>query len=507
MERGDVIANRYRLERKIYSGGMGVVWEARHTMTGGRLALKLLREADSGRDDHEASTWPSRFRREARATCSLNSPHVVQIFDAAVDTDTGLSYIAMELLEGEDVGELIRRVGPLSPDAALRIVAQAGEGIRAAHEVGIIHRDVKPSNLFVENTDADNHRVKVLDFGIAKVVNQSRAFCSAADLTQTGNLLGTPSYMSPEQARGLKDIDFRADVWSLGAVLYATLTGAAPYVVTEGGLGQLILVLCTQDPPPVQDRAPWVEPSVAAIVHRALSRDIHRRYASVQQMLEDIYRELPQGAHLRGPMLSSLSPQLRSHIAVRWDPCSDEVPTLDIRPNSVDRALEPTPVSTHSAPQTPRSRRWMWAAAAPVLGAIIGLTSWTLLSHPTPAPEPVAQSPVLSSSVPDAPASSAPLTAVLRILPPTSQVWIDGAPAVVADGGVLLKGRPGQAFDVRVSSEGVERQQAVALTEIGPVPSTLRVETPPRSSVAKPVSPRPVAKPPAEGVGIVTTFQ
>ncbi len=244
-----IIGDRYRLLHKLGAGGMGEVHEAEHTVTGRRVALKLLL-ADNYYDK-KAATWTERFRREARAASSVETPHAVQVLDAGQDERTRRPFIAMELLKGRDLGVVLRG-GPLPPLVAARVIGQACLGLRTAHDRGVLHRDLKPSNLFVVEDAEGKATVKLVDFGIAKITTDQKL----TTLTRTGQLVGTPVYLSPEQARGVPGIDARADVFSLGAVLYKALCGATPHRL-DTSLVDFILRLCTEPAPPLSARAPW----------------------------------------------------------------------------------------------------------------------------------------------------------------------------------------------------------------------------------------------------------
>src|SRR4051794_6908329 len=197
---------------------MGSVYEAEHTATGRRVAVKVITAADLTRD----STVVTRFQREARAAGAIDTQHITQVLDAGVDSADGRPFLVMEYMTGEDLQHVIKRIGPLSPDVALRVVAQACLGLQKAHEAHVVHRDIKPANLFLAKRDAGEIIVKLLDFGIAKVkMEQAQGNADDAGLTKTGSMIGSPLYMSPEQARGdVKNIDHRTDIWSMGIVLY-----------------------------------------------------------------------------------------------------------------------------------------------------------------------------------------------------------------------------------------------------------------------------------------------
>ncbi len=281
---GSTIADTFEVLRPLGAGGMGVVHVARHQRTGRLVALKVLTPALVGGDP----SFIERFRREASAAGRVESNHVATIVDAGVDASEGSPYIAMELLSGEDLGQALSRVGRLSPVGVLKVAAQACRGLAAAHAAGVVHRDVKPSNLFLHRADGGQLVVKLLDFGIAKVES-----ADGMRLTKTGRVIGTPAYMSPEQALSKPDVDARSDLWSLGVAMYRAMTGATPYRAKGGG--DLIVEITTAGPPPLRTRAPWVTDAMAAVVDRALSVDRSRRFQSAEEMHAAIYGVLPAG--------------------------------------------------------------------------------------------------------------------------------------------------------------------------------------------------------------------
>jgi MYXO-CTERM domain-containing protein len=297
---GELVGGRYRVTRHIADGGMGVVCEAIHEGTGKRVALKIVRDVVALGDDRNA--WLSRFRREARAVGSLDCRHVTQVFDAGTDEASGQPFIAMELLDGADLARVLKHIGPLPPETALKIVGQACLALERAHAAGIIHRDIKPANVFLSANESDEITVKLVDFGVAKIVPEA----GEAELTQTGSILGTPTYMSPEQAKGTRALDHRADLWALAVVLYKLLTGRVPHPKREG-LGELILTICTKPAPPVQEHAPWLTPEVAHVLDRALQLELERRYQSASEFRAEIERLLPDGIHLRRSGIRPLS--------------------------------------------------------------------------------------------------------------------------------------------------------------------------------------------------------
>jgi eukaryotic-like serine/threonine-protein kinase len=268
---GTTVAGKYRVDRLIGRGGMGAVFQAANLAIGKRVALKFL--------DHEAARNTEacqRFQREAEAAGMAESAHIVQIFDSGM-TDSGLPFLVMELLTGEDLRGLLRREGRVAVPSALRIASQVLRGLMRAHEAGIVHRDLKPDNVFLCARDDEPSFVKLVDFGISKV-----ARARAADtLTRRGTVLGTAFYMSPEQAQSFADIDGRTDLFSLGAILFEMLTGKPPHVAPT--YEAVLIAICTHDAPDVRLRAPEVPEAVAALVARALQRDREQRFQSARE--------------------------------------------------------------------------------------------------------------------------------------------------------------------------------------------------------------------------------
>ena len=219
LERGQILSGKYRLDAEIGRGGMGIVWRSTRLDLGSSVALKVMHAAAA---NNPASF--ERFSREARAAASLNSPHVVRVIDFGVDPTSHAAFIAMELLRGESLEQRLARCAPLPPAAVARVITQVARALSEAHAVGIVHRDLKPANIFlVEN--ADDELVKLLDFGVAKAIGA----LGAGIATATGDMMGPPYYMSPEQVNSRRQIDHRTDLWSLGVIASECLTGRRPF--------------------------------------------------------------------------------------------------------------------------------------------------------------------------------------------------------------------------------------------------------------------------------------
>jgi eukaryotic-like serine/threonine-protein kinase len=278
---------------------MGVVHEAIDETTGARVAVKLvhtemIRDASS-KDDASKLT---RFLREAKAAAAIQGEHVARTLDWGTDETSGRPFIVMELLEGEDLHAALKRLHVLPPDVAVRIAAQACEGLLQAHLARVIHRDIKPANLFLARMPSGEVVVKILDFGIAKIRPDNESDGETTGLTRTGSMLGSPKYMSPEQARGVRSLDQRTDLWSLGVVLFRMLTGHMPHEDVTA-IGEFIIMLCSEAPLPVQSHAPWVPSEIAEVVEDALRIDRDERYETAELMLSALRAQIPGGDGLR----------------------------------------------------------------------------------------------------------------------------------------------------------------------------------------------------------------
>ncbi len=260
---------RYQLRKRIAAGGMGEVWAAYHAGLRRDVAVKLIR-AGSAREDEV-----QRFEIEVRTTAELTHPNTVRVFDYGV-TDDGVWYYAMELLEGENLEQLVAREGVLSSPRALRLVTQAAQALAEAHGHGIVHRDVKPANLLVQRAGSGGEYVKLIDFGIARVVS------STSGVTRTGTVVGTPGYIAPEVVTGAP-ADARADVYALGAVLYFLLAGRKPFEADNVQALVLQHVHAEIAPPSTYAPAPVPE-ALEAIVARCLAKDPAARYADADEL-------------------------------------------------------------------------------------------------------------------------------------------------------------------------------------------------------------------------------
>jgi serine/threonine protein kinase len=536
-----LVGGRYRTTRLLGTGGMGAVYEATDTATGYRVAVKIV-TADVARDD----VLMSRFEREAQAAMAIDTPHIVRTYATGRDTSTGLPFAVMELLEGEDGRQLMKRLGQLPYDLALRIVAQACLGLQKAHEHNIIHRDIKPANFFLTAMPTRERLVKLLDFGIAKLKRDPNdKHTETAGLTMTGSLLGSPLYMSPEQARGHKDIDFRADIWSLGIVLYQALTGRTPYQDNDA-LGDLIIAICTETPEPVQHLAPWVPPEVAAVVHRALRIDPAERFQSANEMLSAIALLIPGDWTIREDMLRPVTDVERSSIAPRIVPPEQNfsrsqsgsrnrvsatgsilpgaivvpgghpippaagsspggVPAVAVTGSGMHQSQSALGFETpHSlaafgstsrggspaqlAPQAGGGRAGLIAAGAVLALLVGGTAAYALIIGKSPA-SPAQGGETAASAAPASGPSTRDRTVKVVIIPGDADVEIEGSTHKPKDGVIEIKGPPGSVHRVRLKAGGAEMVDDVVVTENGAIPPKLEL----RANAASGASTTPAA--------------
>jgi serine/threonine-protein kinase len=391
---GTTLAERYRIIRKIGEGGMGIVYEAEHVLIEKRVGLKVLREDFSSRLD-----VVERFRQEAKSASRIGHEHIIDISDFGV-THSGANFFVMELLQGHDLAEELEKGGPLSPRRTLGIVLQCAEALGAAHKKGIVHRDMKPENIFLlERKRNEEDFVKIVDFGIAKMSEVETGGQPGRKLTKTGMIFGTPEYMSPEQAAG-KPQDHRVDVYALGIILYELLTGRVPF------MGDTFMGILTQhmfeQVPPLRAANPRCNApaEVERIVFRAVAKDPDERYRSMEELAADL-----SGALTRTPnSVSSLAPPPGT---ITHYGNGEEVSSNQRAP----RLLASVPATDFpSAAPTGGSRGLIWLGLAGVLAAGAG-AAWRLRDSGASTP-PLAVDP---------PAVTAPVAVlpVPKVEPPT----------------------------------------------------------------------------------------
>jgi serine/threonine protein kinase len=362
---GLILAGKYRVGSQLGRGGMGSVWLAEHLTLGSEVAIKVIEPAAA----HD-ETARRRFLQEAKAAASLGGAHVVQIFDYGIED--GTPFIVMERLVGETLGQRLAREGVLEPELVSTIFTHVGRAMQKAHDAGIVHRDLKPDNVFLVGS-GEELVAKVLDFGVAKAPRHD-------DLgTSTGALLGSPLYMSPEQAHGAKIVDQRSDLWALAVIAFQCLTGRVPF--QGAGWGELIAKIC-RDPPPVPSTVHAVPEGFDAWFARATEHEPARRHASVREFVEELRRILvPASGAVR--LVSSSPPA--AHVVAATLGADANAATVDLY--APRGALESTTaaVSTRAERTPVKARRWPIVVA---LASLVGLGFWVRSGSEEPAPVP-----------------------------------------------------------------------------------------------------------------------
>ncbi len=359
---GDVLGERYALRSTLGEGGMGTVFEALDQQTNQTVAIKVLLP-----DVHEPELF-ARFQREARAASAIDSPHVVRVFGMEADEASDSPFLVMEHLEGYDLADVLCRESMLDESVAMRIAHQIALGLGAAHRAGFVHRDVKPANIFLVRDPQGGLHVKLLDFGVAKLGSGG----GTDDIrTQTGAIMGSPHYISPEQAVGAKEVTTTTDIWSLGILLYRMVAGRFPH--PSGKLLETMHVVATGEPRPLLELAPWVDPQLAAVIMRALSRRPDARYATAEDMAAAL-RGLRHVAVADAPFAESDIKAPEPERTVNAPPMSD--PNLERHLELAGSIRDMTPSEFFSAVQeSPKKKRPRVGVIAIAFAVVLGIAA------------------------------------------------------------------------------------------------------------------------------------
>jgi len=369
MKAGQQVTPTLKLTRILGKGGMGSVWLADHITLGTQVAIKFMSIANL-----EDQTLLQRFQTEAKAAAQIKHPHVAQVFDHGV-TAEGVPYIVMEYLEGEDLKHAIRRNGPLPIPDVVKVVTQSARALARAHSLGIVHRDIKPDNIFLCNIDGEIF-IKLLDFGVAKI-DQGAAMNGA---TTTGSMMGTPLYMSPEQLLSARNVTFKSDLWSLAVVAYFSLTGRVPF----GGetIGSLSVAVHLGAFQPPSNLRPELSPAIDAWFVRMLKRDPNDRFDSAKEMADAFeaaaMARIPmpsmsaQGIHVPSVAPTS-SPQPLSVSGVQYPPMLSQSNPLTSDSQNIVSLPQPTFSGTASdaGRRSGASKKQLMIAAGAAGGAVL----------------------------------------------------------------------------------------------------------------------------------------
>ena len=424
---GQLLAGKYRLERLIGRGGMGLVYAAHHELLHQRVAIKLLltdARADAG--------TVTRFMNEARAAARIPSDHVVRVLDVGL-LDEGRPYLVMEYLEGRDLAHLLEERGRLTPRESVDYVLEAIEAVAQAHALGIVHRDLKPSNLFLAESADGTRAVKVLDFGIAK------AFGKAADAhaaVTTQGLLGSPAYMAPEYVRSAKSFEPRSDMWAFGVILYELLTGAVPF--RGDNVGEILVAILEKTPTSLASIVPGLSPGLVEVVERCMRRDVDARFANLAELAEALApfatKRAQSIAHIRTSM-KVLEDRPDASASRALPRASADDPT-ELAPAAVAPGVQTNDSWSGASPtvrraRPSRTRAFVALVAAAMLAAVVAIVqlvtrdsaTTSSAALPTSAPAPaITASAITSASASPAAISSDVAPAVSSATPASTSL-------------------------------------------------------------------------------------
>lgn len=493
------ILGGYRVEAVLGAGGMGAVVAATRESDGHRVAIKtMLRQHTTDR------AMLSRFEREGKAAKRLTSEHAVKVFDVGT-ADDGTPFIVMELLEGAPLNE-VARGGQLPIEEAVGYVVQVCDALAEAHRLGIIHRDIKPGNLFLANRPTESPIIKVVDFGISKTVQlEQGGEGDSTSLTSTGAALGSPLYMSPEQLRNSKGIDARSDIWALGLVLHRLIAGRAAFEADS--IGQHLLMIMSEPPTPLRVHRPDTPPAVEAAVLRCLERDPDKRFRSVGQLAQALLPHAPADVlpiiERIGEADHRVSPE-----DVATVPDRKQLAASAAAPAPAPRAPSISDQTTAAMSRTDadvfRPRKTgvygVVTAIALVIGATIVAVVWR---SPSIAPSPSAQP--LSSAPSATSAASATVTVTVDVTPGAASLDLDGSP-VKGPSISLAKGpskhavtarAPGYHDEVRWVSAEESSSLTIVLTPLGAPSASAAKPSAAKAAAPKGTDPLPAAPPPS----------
>jgi serine/threonine-protein kinase len=455
---GQILGGKYRVDRVLGAGGMGMVVAATHLQLDERVAIKFLLP--------EALRNPeavARFGREAKAAVKIRGEHVARVIDVGT-FENGAPYMVMEHLDGRDLSTLLHEQGALSPSDAVDAVLQACEALAEAHALGIVHRDLKPANLFMVRRPDGTPSVKVLDFGISKLT-----FAGADhSMTKTSAVMGSPLYMSPEQMTASRQVDARTDIWAIGVVLYELLTGRVPFSAET--LPEICGLILTATPAAVREYAPGVPDELQAVVRRCLEKDRERRFANVSELAHAL---TPFGSRATSRSVERIARILGASNVLDAMPLSGAAPT--------HANFGPSTQSNWGQTRSSRSAAVPLLAAAAVFVALLGAAAGFLLLRTKGEPQPALTASVqaaLPETVPSA--AAVPIAAAPAVTTVASAAVSSTAPAAPSP-----KANPAAAPSPKVNPAAA------------PSPKPTSAVAPPKVPLLAVTVAKPVTAPPA----------
>ena len=497
---GRAVGN-YRVTRVIGEGGMGRVYEAIHPVMGRKVAVKVLLQ-----EFCQHKEVVSRFFTEARAAHEIHHPNIVDVLDLG-HLDSGVPYIVMELLDGKPMSSVLQDSGVFNPQRVARLAADCARALAAAHAHGVIHRDLKPDNIFLVPGPGEGsvgEKIKILDFGVAKLTSDSAT--SATHKTMAGTLIGTPFYMSPEQCQGRADIDHRTDVYALGAIMYEILTGRPPFMGQS--FGEILIAHSTQPPQPPSQLRAGLAPGLEAIVLRCLEKSPANRYAS----MEDLGGALDQWMANAGPVggvtgttgqhdlskmaLDSTSMLTPSQIATSASSPSLEVATGPGAPSSAGVGAASAPGLTGFQVSTPpKSRAGLVVGSLLALGIVGGAVWFAMTKQPPPPPPPVVEQP------PPPPVAPKLVDVVVTTDPPQARIIDVASGKQIGVSPTKVAVKKGDKIAVRLEREGYAPFEKVLDPDVQDVVQATLIKLPSNDPIptVQPKGKRPKGKVPVAG--------
>jgi eukaryotic-like serine/threonine-protein kinase len=479
---GDVIAGKYRVDKILGQGGMGVVVAAHHMQLDTRVALKFL--LPEALHNPEAV---GRFVREARAAVRIMSEHVARVIDVGT-LENGAPYMVMEYLEGGDLAGWLQQRGALPIEQAVEFVLQACVAVADAHALGIVHRDLKPANLFCVRRSDGQLSIKVLDFGISKLTDMTGTGPSPA-MTKTSAMMGSPLYMSPEQMQSSKGVDARTDIWALGVVLFELIAGRPPFQADT--LTELVIKIATEPPPPLRSFRPDVPAGLEAVVVKCLTKDVRQRYPNVGELAVALLPFAPKRAKGSVERISGILQSAGLSVSALALPSSSHADPTQVSSGTL------LPVGRTTSGGT-RGRSALIGVGLVGVIAIGAAATFALLSKKVPAHD----EPQTAAAQPVVPTTSSPGMAPVdpqRPTPSTPTVAAPQVPSAASTGPAesLVVSSPATPASSSAERQSVRRPQTPSPSRASPSASASGPQSPPATPPAAAAAPPAASPPPA----------